>query len=185
MAAKLMRRQFTVADYYRMGEAGILTPDDRVELIEGEIIQMPPIGDVHAWCVTHVTHLFILGVRDAAIVRCQNPLRLSDRSEPIPDVVLVRPRPRFRGPHPTPDEVLLLVEVSDTTLGYDQRVKLPLYAREGVVEVWIVDLRQDRLWVYRDPSPTGYRVTLTLGRADRIAPSAFPDLEFAVDDILG
>jgi hypothetical protein len=187
MAAEPNPRRFTVDEYYRMGAAGILSPDDRVELIEGEIVEMPPIGDPHAWCVTVLTRLFVLVVGSAAIVRIQNPIRLSDYSEPVPDVVLARPRPELRGPqpHPTPREILLVVEVSDTTLAYDQRRKVPLYAREGVLEVWVVDLNGDRVWVYRDPSPTGDRVTLTLGRGDRVAPLALPDLVLAVDDILG
>jgi Uma2 family endonuclease len=185
MSTKPMRRPFTVAEYYRMGEAGILTEGERVELIEGEIVQMPPIGDLHAWCVNRLTRLFILGVGDAAVVSVQNPFRLSNRSEPVPDVVVMRPRPEFRGPHPTPSDVLLVIEVSDTTLHYDQRVKLPLYARELVPEVWIADLKGECIWVYSDPSGSGYGVTLILRRGDRIAPAAFPNLEVAVDDILG
>lgn len=185
MAAKPMRRKFTVSEYYRMGKAGILTEDDRVELIEGEIIQLPPVGDSHAWCVNRLNKLFVLGVGDRAIVGVQNPFRLSTRSEPLPDLVVMRPRASMSGPHPTQQDAILVIEVSDTTLAYDQRVKLPLYAREGVPEVWIVDLRGERLLVNRDPSPDGYSTTLILGRGDRISPAALTDLELAVDDILG
>lgn len=101
MAAEPIARRFTVAEYYRMGKAGILKENDRVELIEGEIIQMPPIGDLHAWCVKRLLRLFVLTFRDAAIVSVQDPLRLNNRSEPVPDLVLIRPRPELRGPHPT------------------------------------------------------------------------------------
>lgn len=185
MAAKTLRRQFTLAEYYRMGEAGILTEDDRVELIEGEIIQLPPIGDPHAWCVNRVNRLFVLGIGDQGVVSPQNPFRLSQRSEPVPDIVIIHPRARLAGPHPTPADVFLVIEVSDSTLGYDLGVKVPLYAREGVPETWFVDLKGKRVCVYRDPSPEGYRVTLTFERGDRIAPLAFPDLDISVDDILG
>jgi Uma2 family endonuclease len=186
MAAEPLPRRFTVAEYYRMGKAGILDEDDRVELIEGEIIQMPPIGDPHAWGVNRLTYAFISGLGERAIVAIQNPLRLTDLSEPVPDVVVMRPRPDgMRGPHPTAKDVFLVVEVSDTTLAYDQRRKIPLYAHEDVPEVWVVDLSHQRLWVYRDPNPDGYRTTLTLERGDRVSPVAFPDLVLAVDDILG
>jgi len=185
MAAKALRRQFTLAEYYRMGDAGILTEDDRVELIEGEIIQLPPIGDPHAWCVNRLTRLFVLGIGDRGVVSPQNPFRLSQRSEPLPDIVVAHPRTALAGPHPTPGDVFLVIEVSDSTLAYDLEVKVPLYAREGVPETWVADLKGKRVCVYRDPSPEGYRVTLTFERGDRIAPSAFPDLEIAVDDILG
>ena len=185
MTAQPIRRPFTVAEYYRMAKAGILTEDDRVELIEGEIIEMPPIGGPHASCVIRLTELLVSGVRGAALVSVQNPLRLSDRSEPVPDVMLLRRRPDFYSSHPTPADVLLLVEVSDTTLDYDQQVKLPLYSREGVPEVWLADLGGQVIRVHREPRPTGYRVTLTRRRGERLSPAAFPDLELAVDDILG
>jgi len=124
--------------------------------------------------------------RRFTIVAIQNPLRLSDLSEPVPDLVVMRPRPDgMRGPHPTAKDVLLIVEVSDTTLAHDQRRKVPLHARECVPETWVVDLSHERLWVYRDPTPEGYRTTLALQRGDDVSPTAFPDLGLAVDDILG
>lgn len=185
MAVQLTRRQFTVAEYYEMGKAGILTEDDRVELIEGEIIEMSPIGDAHAWCVNRLNRLFSKAVGDVAVVSVQNPVRLGDRSEPVPDVMLVRLGPGLRGPHPTPADVLLLVEVSDTTLAYDEQVKVPLYARSGVPETWIVDLNREAIRAHREPTPKGYRLIEVHQRGDRISPSAFPDLSLGVDDILG
>src|SRR6266496_1101040 len=133
MAAKPTRRQFTVAEYYRMGKAGILTEDDRVELIEGEIIQVPPIGVPHASHVDRLLRLFASTLLAVAHISVQNPLRLSVRSEPVPDLMLLRLRPDlYSGAGPTAADVLLLVEVSDTTLSYDLQIKLPLYARHGV-----------------------------------------------------
>ena len=139
MAAKPTRRLFTVAEYYQMGCAGVLGPDERVELIEGDVIEMPPIGVGHAYHVDRIVRLFARVFGDAVHLRVQNPLHLSDRSEPVPDVMLLQPRPDFYAlRHPLPQDVLLLVEVSDTTLAFDTKTKLPLYAREGVREVWIV-----------------------------------------------
>jgi Uma2 family endonuclease len=186
MAAQPARRQFTVAEYYQMGRVGILTEDDRVELIEGEIIEMPPIGGRHSSCVNRLNELFVTAVGSLALVTVQNPLRLDGRSEPVPDVMIVNRRTDFyEAGHPAPEDVLLLVEVSDSTIGYDRRVKLPLYAQYGVPEVWIVDLDRGVIRVHLDPMPDGYRVVRTRRRGDRLAPAAFPDLVFAVDDILG
>ena len=185
MAAQPTPRRFTVDEYYRMGKSGILAENDRVELIEGEVFQMPPIGDLHAWCINRLTELFVLGLAGGAIVAVQNPLRLSTFSEPVPDLVVMRRRPALRGPHPTARDVFLVIEVSDTSLRHDQRVKLPIYAREGVPEVWIVDLRAERMLVYRDPSEGGYRISLIVGRSDPISPAAFPELVLTGDQILG
>jgi Uma2 family endonuclease len=186
MAAQPARRLFTVREYYRMGKAGILTPDERVELMDGEIVQMPPIGSPHASCVRRYTRLFSEALGREAEVSIQNPIRLGDRSEPVPDVVLLRPRAdAYAAEHPTPADVLLLVEVSDRTLAYDERTKLPVYAREQVPEVWLTDLGHQLILAHREPTVEGYRITVTYRRGERIAPLAFPDHEFLVDDILG
>ncbi len=185
MPVRPMRRPFTVREYHRMGKAGILAPDERVELIEGEIIKMPPIGGPHASRVNRVSRAFHPVAGGAAILSVQNPLRLSDLSEPVPDLMLLRPRDDFYETHPAPADVLLLVEVSDTTLDYDQRTKLPLYAREGVPETWIVDLVHTVLLVHREPSSTGYQISLKLERGDYVSALAFPDLRLAAEDVLG
>lgn len=185
MAVQPIRRQFTVDEYYEMGRAGILTEDDRVELIEGEIVEMPPIGGPHASCVNRLMEFFVIGVGDAALVSIQNPLRLNDRSEPVPDVMLLRRRADYYKELPRPPDLLLLVEVCDTTLAYDEGVKVPLYALNGVPEVWLADLAGDAIRVHREPTPAGYRVTFSRGRGERIAPAAFSELEVAVDAILG
>ena len=136
---QLTRWRFTVHDYHRMGEAGILHEDDRVELIEGELVEMAAIGTRHFSCVNGLTRMLVRGVGDEAIVSVQNPVRLDEHSEPQPDLTVLRMRD-YRESLPVPEDVLLLIEVSDPTLAYDRGVKLPLYARSGIREVWIVDL---------------------------------------------
>jgi Uma2 family endonuclease len=136
---EVTRRRFTVHDYHRMGEAGILHEDDRVELIEGEIVEMAAIGTRHFSCVNGLTRLLVRGVGDEAIVSVQNPVRLDEHNEPQPDLTVLRVRD-YRESLPVPEDVLLLIEVSDTTLRYDRGVKLPLYARAGIREVCILDL---------------------------------------------
>ena len=178
------RRLFTVSDYYRMAEAGVIRPDERVELIEGEIIRMNPIGPPHANCVDRLTALFVAGLGDRATVRIQNPVRLGELSEPEPDVALVR-RGRDLTAHPGPADIHLLTEVADTSVDFDRRVKLPLYARAGVAEVWIIDLVGSVVEVYRSPQAGGYRDLDRFGAGDTIAPAAFPDVRFRVEDILG
>jgi len=176
--------QFTVDDYYRMAEAGILTRDDRVELIEGEIVRMPPIGEPHQSRTDRQAKAFISRLGDRAIVRVQGPIRLDEFSEPQPDLALLRPRPDFyESAHPRPEDVLLVVEISVTTLAYDRGTKLPLYARHGIPEVWVVDVQARRIEAYREPEGDHYRVMLTLGLGDTISPAAFPDLQFAVSDL--
>jgi Uma2 family endonuclease len=157
------RHRLTVAEYYRMGETGILAPDARVELIEGEVIDMPPIGSPHASTVFFISDRLRDAVKGVAFVWVQNPIRLSQHSEPQPDIALLRPRADFyRSAHPTPADVLLLVEVADTTLAYDTQIKLPLYARHGIPEVWLVDLTNQRFFVHGTPVPAGFQDVQTL-----------------------
>ena len=185
MGAMPARRRITVDEYQRMGEAGIFHEDDRVELVEGDIIEMSPIGGRHIWCVNNLTGLFSEGVRRRAVVSVQNPVRLSRHSEPQPDVVLLRPRPKHAGADvPTASDVLLLVEVADTSLAYDRSTKLPMYARAGIPEVWIVDLERERVEVYRKPTEDSYRRVAVYGRGSTLVPGAFPDLAIPCDGIL-
>jgi Uma2 family endonuclease len=178
--------RFTVEDYHRMAEAGILGEDDRVELIEGEIVEMPPIGSPHGGTVKALIHLFSRAVGDRALVSAQDPVRLSDISEPQPDLMLLRPRPDFyRNAHPTPADVLLLIEVADTSVAYDRSKKLPLYARAGIPEYWLVDLERGVLEVYRSPAGDGYAEVHELGAGARVAPASLPDAELDVGEILG
>lgn len=184
MAIESTRRLFTVSDYYRMGEAGVLGPDERVELLEGEILRMNPIGPRHANCVDRLNYLFVTRLGDRVSVRIQNPVRLSELSEVQPDVVLVQ-LDRDVAVHPSPSDVILLVEVADTSVAFDRRVKLPVYARAGIVEVWIVDLPARAVEVYREPRVTGYFASSQLGAGDPIGPAAFPDVRFPVREFLG
>ena len=180
------RRRFTVDEYYRMAAAGILHEDDRVELLEGEIVQMAPIGSRHAGCVITLDGWFngLLGGR--ALVSVQNPVRLSQHLEPQPDLMLLRPRvDNYRRGHPTAEDVLLLIEVADATPAYDRGTKLPLYARAGITEVWIVDLDRERVEVYREPVGGRYQRGTVHERRSVIAPAAFPDIAITCDQILG
>lgn len=180
----LSRRRFDVDEYHEMARAGILTPDDRVELIDGEIVQMTSIGSRHAACVDILARTFVLALRESAHVRVQNPVRLDRFSEPEPDVALLRSRAdSYAGAHPTPADVLLLIEVADASLPFDQRIKVALYAAAGIPEVWIVDLVSDVLEIYRDPRAEGY------AREERVvsgpvAVEALPDLELELAAIL-
>ncbi|HTQ37266.1 MAG TPA: Uma2 family endonuclease [Steroidobacteraceae bacterium] len=152
------RHRITVDEYYRMAEVGLLAPDARVELIDGEIIDMAPIGVDHSSVVGHLEDLFHEAVGRHGLVRAQSVVRLDRRSEPQPDIaVLVRRADYYRRAHPTPADVLLLIEVSDSTLRYDRDVKVPLYARHGIPEVWIVDLRNGQLHLHRSAEGGQYR----------------------------
>lgn len=187
MAVALRRRRFTLDEYHRMGETGILHEDDRVELIEGEIIEMTAIGSRHAATVACIHNLFATRLGDRAVVWSQNPLLIARlQSEPEPDVMLLAPRADvYRSGLPEPPDVLLLVEVADSSLAYDRRTKLPLYARAGVTEAWLVDLEASCVEIHRAPGESGYR-DVTVPRPDEsFAPAAFPALVLTLRDILG
>lgn len=181
---EVRRWRFTVHDYHRMGEAGILHEDDRVELIEGELVEMTAIGSRHFACVNGLNRLVMRAVDDDAIVSVQNPVRLNEYNEPQPDLTVIRPRD-YRISLPVPDDVLLLIEVSDTTLAYDRNVKLPLYARAGIREVWIVNLPGETVERHTDPSSDGYRSVERPRRGETLESLALPGLSVAVDDVLG
>jgi Uma2 family endonuclease len=183
----LTRYRFTVDEYHRMGEVGILPEDSRIELIAGDIVVCEPIGSYHAGTVNRLTRLWTSILGERAVVQVQNPIELADHdSEVQPDVTLLRPRADFyaRG-HPVAADVLLLIEVADTSLVRDRRVKIPLYARAGICEVWLVDLTDRRAEVHRDPTAGGYTRVRALGRGESVVPEAFPDLTVAVADLLG
>ena len=186
MAVELKRYRFTRADYHRMGQTGILRPDVRVELIDGEIIEMNPIGRPHRSCVDRLTDIFVPNVRTQAIVRIQSSIALGDYGEPEPDLTLLRRRADFYAESDeAPEDILLVVEVADSSETYDRRTKAPLYARNGLPELWIVELNHSRITRYLDPTPTGYATTRVYRRGESLSPLAFPDLSIAVNDILG
>jgi Uma2 family endonuclease len=173
--ATIPRRKLSLADYHRMGEAGILREDDRVELIHGELIAMAPIGSRHAATVSRLTHVLIAAAGSNAIVSTQNPVALPPESEPQPDIALLKPRADYYAASlPGPSDVLLIIEVADTTLAYDRDIKLPLYAQHGIGEVWLIDLQRNALSIYRDPSPQGFLRVLTPGRDESMSLTTLP-----------
>jgi hypothetical protein len=186
MQAEVTRKLFTVDEYYRMLDAGILTEDDRVELIDGEIIEMSPIGNRHAASVDRANDLFTSSFRGRALVSVQNPLRLNDFNEPQPDVVVLRRRADYYASKSrTPEDTFFVLEVSDSTLRYDVEVKLPRYAAASVPEVWIESLEEEFLLVCRNPMGENYATRLSLGRGDAVSPLALPDVVFKVEDLIG
>jgi Uma2 family endonuclease len=172
--------RFTVKDYHRMAEADIFEPDDRVELIDGEVFELAPIGVRHAACVRRLAQMWWSRVGDRAIVSVQDPVQVGEMSEPQPDVAILRPRFDFYADHhPTPPDIHLVIEVADTSLRLDLDRKTPLYIAGGVPEVWVVDLVTDTLHVTRGGQ------TVQLRPGESVAPLAFPDLVLEVADILG
>jgi Uma2 family endonuclease len=186
MIERRARTRFTVDQYEEMGRAGIFRAHDRVELIDGEVIDMTPIGGRHAECVNLLARLLIVAARETSIVSIQNPIRLGEHSEPQPDFALIEPgRGYHTGSTPTSNQVLLVIEVSDTTLHYDRDVKIPLYARAGVPEVWLVDLQTSSMSVWQDPHDGEYRVVRMLRSGDDLTPALLPDVTLKVADLMG
>jgi Uma2 family endonuclease len=183
---ELERRRFTVDEYLRMWDAGIFDDEDRLELIEGEILVMPPAGPPHASTTSALDQRLTLLLGMKVIIWGQNPLRIGDWSLPMPDVVVLQPDPDWYATrHPVPADVLVLVEVCDTSEAKDRRVKAPLYARAGVPELWLVLLKRDHIEVHTDPGPDGYRNIAVLRRGDVLSPAALPEVQLPVDEVLG
>ena len=180
---ELARRLFTIEEYHRMAEAGILGPDEQVELIEGEIVQMAPIGPRHAGCVINATRLFITKLGDRAVVSPQNPVVIRPRSEPHPDLLLLRPRAvSYSRELPNSQDVLLAIEVADTTVRFDRLVKARLYSRAAIAEFWLCLAMDGAIAVYRSPGAEGYAEVTQHGEGEAVTPLAFPDVSFAVSD---
>lgn len=179
------KHRFTVADYYRMAETGVLRPDARVELLNGEIIDMSPIGPFHGGVTKNLIEVFSAAAKGRWILAVQDPVRLNEHSEPQPDVALLLPAADFyRRRHPGPEDVFLLIEVSDTTLDQDRREKLPAYGRAGIPEVWIVNLNDLTVEVHREPQFDGYGSRTVLRGGDLASPAAFPDVSVNVGELL-
>ncbi len=178
----------TAAEFTRMGEAGIFAEDERLELIEGEIVEMSPIGRRHAGRVRFLINLLtrMLG-DDEAVIDAQDPVVLGDLSEPQPDLALLKPRADYYADeHPRPSDVLLLIEVADSSLAYDREVKVPIYARYGVPEVWIADLEGGAVEVYRRPTAEGYADTERLDAPEVIlSPRHLPQLRLTLKHLVG
>ena len=187
----LSLRRFTVSEYHRMIEAGILYEGERGELINGVIIQHMPQRRKHSAVISQMTELFYPPIiAKEARLRIQLPITLNDNTEPEPDLALVKRRADgYLESHPSPGDVLLLIEVSDTTLEYDQEIKLPRYAASGIPDVWIVNLVDNRIEVYRHPLtlPDGtavYQIRTNMRKGEALTPHALPSLKIAVDEVL-
>ncbi|MFY9610566.1 MAG: Uma2 family endonuclease [Blastocatellia bacterium] len=186
MSVQLRKRYFNVDDYYRMGEAGLFSEGNRVELIEGEVVEMSPIGSRHAGCVMRASTVLNRGFGHLAIVSVQNPIRLGDFSEPQPDLALLKPRKDFYSTsHPTVADVLVVIEVADASADYDRNVKLPLYARAGIPEAWLVILPKDLIEVNSQPKNGKYQKVQRLKRSKALVSTTVSGLALSVDEILG
>ena len=179
------RHKLSVEDYHKLGDAGVLSEDSRVELIEGELIDMAPIGASHVWVVNRLTKLLVSAVGDLGIVSVQNPVTLPPHSEPQPDFAILRPGADSASAGlPKADDVLLLIEVADTTLAYDRSTKLQLYARHGIREVWIVNLPDRLLEMYREPKDGAYRVKLERLANESASPAVLPTVKVGLTELL-
>src|SRR5688572_12317195 len=183
--APVERWRFTVDDFMLMGEVGIFKEGDRVELIDGEVIRMNPIGPGHSSRVMRLTRTFGRALGDRALLSILNPMQARPRHQPQPDVMLLRPRADdYSESHPTAADVLLMIEVAETSLSYDRTTKSAIYAQAGIPEYWIFNLLDATLIVLRDPVDGEYRTVEVLGREDTIQPLAFPDVTISVGEIL-
>lgn len=177
------RRRLTVDDYHRMGETGILTDDDRVELIEGELVAMAPIGSEHAAAANMLNRLLVMAVGERGIVAVGNPLRLNNLSEPQPDFAILKPRDGYSRMLPRPEDTIVVVEVANTSLAFDRRVKVPLYAQAGIPEVWIVDLPAQVIDVHRSPVNGAYTSVTRIDRSGVLTVEALTDIAIPAERI--
>jgi Uma2 family endonuclease len=186
MATQIERHRFTVDDYSRMLQSGILTEDDRVELIDGEVVEMSPIGSLHTGTVKQLAELLFGRLAGRVNIGVQDPVELSDYTEPQPDISVLRRRTDYyKGGHAGPDDVLLIIEVGDTSAAYDREEKLPRYALAGIPEVWLVDLEQFVVTQYASPRGNAYEHAQVHVRGQTIDCRSIADLRVAVVDILG
>ncbi len=186
MSVELQRRQFTVKEYHKMVETGILTKYDKVELIAGEIIKVAPIGIYHAACLRRLNMIFNQLLYSQVIVDNHNQIHLSNDSAPEPDLALLQWRDDFyEAKHPQPEDIFLLIEVADSTIKYDREIKMPLYAENGIHEVWLIDINQQLVEVYRQAEENSYQNVQHFFRGDILTIEFFNDFYLAVDEILG
>jgi Uma2 family endonuclease len=185
MIAPVTKKLFTVDEYYRIYEAGVLNEDDRVELINGEIVYMSPAGARHSACVNRLSYLLIAAFGREVMTIIQNPVNLDQSSQPQPDVVLAKWKDDYYASgHPTPEDILLLIEVSDSSVGIDQNYKIPLYAAAGIRETWLVNLPDQCIEVYHHPEAGSYTAMQTFKPGQSISLQAFPDIQIAVTEVL-
>ncbi len=184
MTLAVQRRRFTVDDYYQMGKAGIFREDDRLELIDGEIVQMTPIGSLHVRCVIKLTRLFSPLIQQDYDLSVQNPIELDEFNQPQPDLVIIKQSDLDSIDQPVkPKDIFLLIEVGDTSVQYDKDIKIPLYAKAGIKEVWQIDLQSQTIITYQQPTSDGYQSVCTHQSNDLISPQSFPHLQFTVSQI--
>jgi Uma2 family endonuclease len=180
------RGPFTVDDYYRMVEVGLLDSHARVELLEGLVVAMTPIGRPHESCVMRLTDRFAQALAGRVSFVVQSSVELGKRSVPQPDLTLATyRRDGYAERHPGPDDALLVIEVMDSSAARDRGLKLPLYARAGIRELWLVDLEEDLVEVYRSPGPDGYAVEMQVVRGQQVTPVFVDGVTLSADDILG
>ncbi|MDL5053726.1 Uma2 family endonuclease [Oscillatoria laete-virens NRMC-F 0139] len=181
----LLKRLFTVDEFQRMAEVSILTERDRVELIEGEIIQMAAMGTRHAACVRRLIRLFSDTLSNRVLIDAQNPVELGPFSLPQPDIALLRLRDDlYESGHPQPEDILLIVEVADTPVDSDRNLKIPLYTRTGIVEVWLINLNQNCIEVYHQPTAQGYQEIQICQPNQTLTVQAFPEFSVQCDRTL-
>ena len=186
MSVQLQKHFFTVDEYYLMAQSGVFAQDDRIELIEGEVIEMSPIGKHHSGCVNRLNKLLNRDIGELVVVSVQNPISIDHFSEPQPDVALLKPRADFySNSHPTPTDVLLAIEVAETSVDYDRGVKMALYARAGIPEAWLIVLARDLIEVHSQPKNGKYQKIQRLKRGKTIVSSSVAGLSVKVDDVLG
>lgn len=185
MTVQILRKKFTVSQYHQMIKTGILTDRDRVELLNGEIIEMSPVGRRHAACVDRLTELFVLQLVSKAIVRIQNPIRLSNDSEPQPDIAILKRRDDFYATgHPRPSDIFLVIEVADTTIEFDREIKIPTYAQENIPIVWLVDLNAQVVEVFQEPTVQGYQNCQQFQSGQILTIPNFPEIQIKVEQVL-
>lgn len=185
MATQIAKKLFTVYDYHKMVDAGILGEDDRVELIRGEIVQMSPIGPPHNGTIHRAIRSLTTNVGERAILGVQGSIRLDEYDEPQPDLYLLRPKEDFyTSRHAGPADILLIIEVADSSLDYDRTTKMHLYAETGVPEYWISDLQNDCIIIYSDPGNAAYRNVQQFCRGEKLTPKLLPDCSIPVESLL-
>ncbi len=175
----------SVNDYQKMAETGILNETARVELIAGEIIDMAPIGSRHAAMVNRLMRLLVNATANAAIVSVQNPIVLGDYSEPEPDIALLKPKANdYEDALPTAQDILLLIEVADSTLLYDRQIKAPLYAEFAIPELWLIDIQQSTMTIFQQPIDKNYSLELKINTAAAVTPLLLPDVKLNLQKVL-
>jgi len=186
MSVHLQKHYFNVDEYYRMAQAGVFSEEDKIELIEGEVVEMSPIGKRHAACVRRLDRILHRSIGELAIVSVQAPISIDDFSEPQPDVALLKPSADFyANAHPTPQDILVIIEVADTSVEYDRNVKLPLYARAGIQEAWLIILPKDVIEIQNEPKNGKYQKVRRLKRGKILTSATIEGFTVKVDDILG